>query len=243
VVALIEGAETPEEIFVYAAHWDHLGTNPEIDGDGIYNGAIDNATGTAALLELARVYMASEKAPRRSVLFLALAAEEQGLLGSKFYASQPLFPFNKTVAGINIDSMSIVGKARDVIVVGHGQSELDNYLTEFAALQNRIVKPDPRPERGSYYRSDHFEFARMGVPMLFAKGGQDHLEKGVEFGKALADDYSSNRYHQPGDEYSEDWDLSGAMQDMELYYQIGKRIADSEDWPRWSDSSEFKSYR
>lgn len=243
VGALIEGSEAQDEVFVYAAHWDHLGTNPAIEGDGIYNGAIDNASGTAALIEMARVFSNSKTAPRRSILFLAVGAEEQGLLGSRYYANHPLFPLDKTVAGINIDAMSIVGKTRDVIVVGYGQSELDNYLSEFAALQNRVVKPNPHPERGYYYRSDHFEFAKKGIPMLFAKSGKDHVEHGIEYGEAMSDDYSANRYHQPGDEYSEDWDLSGAMQDMELYYQIGRKIADTDEWPAWSEDSEFKQYR
>lgn len=243
VGGLLKGSESPEEIFLYTAHWDHLGVNHDIEGDGIYNGAIDNATGTAAIMELARVFSQSEPKPKRSILFLAVAAEESGLLGSKYYAAHPLFPLNKTVAGINIDAMSVVGPTHDVVVVGHGQSQLDDLLVAAAQTQERVVKPNPHPERGYYYRSDHFEFAKKGVPMMYAKSGHDHREHGPEFGKAKSDEYIAKYYHQPSDEYTDDWDLSGAVEDLKLYYQVGRAVVDSDQWPQWSESSEFKAIR
>jgi Zn-dependent M28 family amino/carboxypeptidase len=243
VGGLVKGTQSPEEIFLYTAHWDHLGTNHDIEGDGIYNGAIDNATGTAAILELARIFSQSQVKPKRSILFLAVGAEESGLLGSKYYAAHPLFPMNTTVAGINIDAMSVVGPTHDIVVVGHGQSQLDNLLVTAAQTQQRVVKPNPHPERGYYYRSDHFEFAKKGVPMMYAKSGHDHREHGPEFGKAKSDEYIANYYHQPSDEYSDEWDLSGAVEDLELYYLVGRAVVDSDQWPQWSEVSEFKAIR
>ncbi len=243
LVAYIPGSEKPEESFIFSAHWDHLGTSSSLEGDKIFNGAIDNATGTAALLELAAAFKASGIAPKRSVIFLATTAEEQGLLGSAFYANHPLLPIDKTVAGLNMDALRAIGKTRDIVVVGHGFSELDKYLLEAASRQGRVIIPDPKPENGYYFRSDHFSLAKKGVPMMYAKGGDDHVEHGSEFGKSRLQEYTEKHYHQVSDEYSEDWDVSGIMQDLALFYDIARQIVDSDDWPQWSEDSEFKNIR
>jgi Zn-dependent M28 family amino/carboxypeptidase len=245
VGGLLPGSEAPGEAFIYTAHWDHIGTGKSDDPleDVIYNGAVDNATGTAALIELARAFGALEHRPRRSVAFLAVTAEESGLLGSAWYAEHPAFPMPRTAGGINIDGMSVNGPTDDVVVVGYGASELEDHLRTAAEAQGRTIEPEPNPERGSFYRSDHFNFAKMGVPMLYARSGLEHREHGRGYLEAKRDEYTRVRYHQPDDEVLDDWDLRGAMEDLQLYFDVGLGVADSEDWPKWYEGSEFKAIR
>lgn len=243
VAAMIKGSEAPEEIFVYVAHWDHLGTDPALEGDQIYNGALDNASGTAALLEIARAYTELPQAPRRSVLFLSVTAEEQGLLGTRYYAQNPIFPLENTVGGINMDGMNNFGETRDITVVGLGMSDLDGYLTAAAAAQERVVNGDRESEKGYYYRSDHFELAKEGVPMIFPWGGYDDREKGVAYGMEKADEYTKDHYHRVSDEYNLSWVVSGALQDMNMYFKAGLDVANSSAWPNWKEGTEFKAKR
>ncbi len=242
VAALIEGAEAPQETVLYTAHWDHLGRCQAVADDDICNGALDNASGTAGLIELARAFAAGPR-PRRSVLFLAVTAEEKGLLGSEHYAQRPLFPLEQTVANINMDGLPGYGRSRDIIVVGAGKTELETILARYAAAQSRLVKPENFPERGSYYRSDQFSLAKVGVPALFAKGGLDLLQGGVEKGLEQDSAYIADRYHKPDDEYSPDWDLSGASEDLALLYAIGRELAEGRAWPSWRPGAEFAPIR
>lgn len=243
VAAILKGSEAPDEVFIYMAHWDHLGTDPKLEGDNIYNGALDNASGTAALLELAKAYSALPQAPRRSVLFLSVTAEEQGLLGSLYYAANPLFPLANTVGGLNMDGMNNVGSTRDITVVGLGMSDLDDYLAAAAAAQERVVEGDREAEKGYYYRSDHFELAKKGVPMLYPAGGYDDREKGVAYGMEKAEEYTTDHYHRVSDEYDLSWNVSGALEDMEMYFKTGLDIANSDDWPNWKEDTEFRATR
>jgi Zn-dependent M28 family amino/carboxypeptidase len=243
VAALLRGSEAPDEIFIYMAHWDHLGTDPKLEGDQIYNGALDNASGTAALMEIARAYAALPQAPRRSVLFLSVTAEEQGLLGSLYYAANPLYPLQNTVGGLNMDGMNNFCASRDITVVGLGMSDLDDYLAAAAAAQERVVEGDREAEKGYYYRSDHFELAKEGVPMLYPSGGYDDREKGVAYGMEKANEYTEDHYHRVSDEYDLSWDVSGAMEDMEMYFKTGLDVANSDDWPNWKEGTEFRATR
>ena len=242
VIATIPGSERPEETIIYTAHWDHLGVNPEIEGDSIFNGAADNATGTAGLLALAELHM-RQPAPERTLVFLAVTAEESGLLGSQWYAQQPIYPIETTVANINMDNLNTFGRTRDVVVVGAGSSQLEKYLEKAASLQGRYVTAEPNPERGYYYRSDHFNFAKVGIPALYAESGEDNVKNGREWGAAQAQDYTDNRYHAPSDEYNPNWDLSGAAEDIQMYYEIASDLINSMDFPEWFDSNEFKAIR
>jgi len=245
VGAVLPGSARPEELFIYTAHWDHIGTDPDVaEGeDGIYNGAVDNASGIAALLELARSFAALPRAPQRSVAFLAVTAEESNLLGSAHYAAHPAVPMSQTVAGLNMDSMNVYGPTRDVVVVGYGSSQMEDILREQAAKQQRVVEPEEHPERGGYFRSDHFNFARQGVPMLYAESGSDHIELGREYTEARNREYLQYRYHTAKDEITEDWDLRGLALDIELYFGIGLAVADSDTWPEWYEGNEFKAVR
>ena len=243
--ALLTGSKRPEEAFVYMAHWDHIGTDlsvPEGE-DRIYNGAVDNASGIGALLELAYSFAALPRAPQRSVAFLAVTAEESGLLGSAHYANDPAIPMNKTVGGLNMDSMHVYGPTNDVVVVGYGSSELEDVLRKKATSQERVVKPEEHPERGSYYRSDHFNFAKKGVPMLYAESGSDHRELGPDYIKIKGAEYLKDRYHTVRDEIDEDWDLRGLALDIEMYFGIGLDVADGEEWPEWYEGNEFRLIR
>ncbi|MEX0962702.1 MAG: M20/M25/M40 family metallo-hydrolase [Pseudohongiellaceae bacterium] len=242
VVAMIPGTERPEETIIYTAHWDHLGVNPELPGDKIYNGAADNATGTAALLALAKLHRDQGPAAR-SIVFLAVTAEESGLLGSRWYTEHPVFPLEKTVANINIDVINTNGPMRDVVVVGNGSSELENYLEQAATAQGRYLVAEPTPERGYYYRSDHFNFAKAGVPALYAESGEDSVAHGKQWGAEQAQDYTDNRYHAPSDEYNPDWDLSGAGQDIYLYFNIADKLSRESGFPNWFAGNEFKGIR
>ena len=242
VIAMIPGTERPEETIIYTAHWDHLGVNPEIPGDNIYNGAADNATGTAALLAMAKMHADAGPAPR-SVVFLAVTAEESGLLGSRWYAEHPVFPLATTVANINIDVLNTYGPMHDIVVVGNGSSELEAYLEEAATAQGRHLVEEPNPERGYYYRSDHFNFAKAGVPAIYAESGEDSVEFGKEWGAEQAQDYNENRYHAPSDEYDSSWNLEGAAQDILLYFDVANKLSRESNFPNWLEGNEFKSIR
>jgi len=243
VFALLPGSERPDEYVVYMAHWDHLGRDATLDGDQIYNGALDNATGVACLLDLAEAFVSLPRAPARSVLFFATTAEEQGLLGSAFYAENPIYPAAKTVAAINMDGANIWGKMRDITIVGYGMSELDDYLKEAAAAQGREVRPDPEAEKGFYYRSDHFELAKKGIPALYTDSGIDSAEHGEEWGLAQRDAYTTERYHKPSDEFDPSWDMAGAVDDVRLFFRVGYRLANESRFPNWREGTEFKAVR
>lgn len=243
VLAVLPGSVSPDEHVIYIAHWDHLGSDPGLENDQIYNGAYDNASGTAGLLVLANVFADLEDPPGRSILFLAVGAEEQGLLGSAFFASNPTVPPQNIVAAINMDGLNVFGRMRDITVVGHGNSDLDGYVEESAAAQGRYVRPDPEPEKGFFYRSDHFEFAKVGIPALYTDPGIDHIEHGEEWGRAQRDEYTRERYHKPSDEYDPDWDLGGAMDDLQLLFRVGYQLASEETFPNWSTGNEFRARR
>ena len=240
----IEGRGRPDEIFIYTAHWDHIGLKPDDSKeDVIYNGAQDNATGTAALLEMAQAYKALPAAPARSVMFLAVTAEESGLLGSKYYAEHPAFAMNMTVAGINMDGMATYGETDDIVVVGYGNSQMDDYLRAVSATQGREVVPEPTPEKGYFYRSDHFNLAKKGVPMLYAEAGIKARGKPEGWGEAAANEYTKERYHKPADEVHATWDNGGILQDMNAHFRIGMAISNSNDWPQWAEGNEFRAIR
>jgi Zn-dependent M28 family amino/carboxypeptidase len=244
VIAKITGSTYPNEYIIYTAHWDHLGIGVPVNGDSIYNGAADNGTGTAGLIEMARAFKASGKAPERTVVFLAVTAEEQGLLGSAWYGDNPIYPTEQTVANLNIDMLTPIGPTKDLIVIGFGQSQLDDWVEEIASTQGRYVVPDRSPEKGFFFRSDHFNFARVGIPALFLGSGWDHTEQGMDYGKQKADEFTAKNYHQPSDEFDRaTWDLRGIMQDLELYYMLGEKLANSREWPEWKEGSEFKALR
>jgi len=243
VVARVSGTGAADEYVLYMAHWDHLGTDPTATGDGIYNGAVDNATGTAALLALAGAYASLGTHPRRSVLFLAVTAEEQGLLGSAYYGSNPTVPLRQIVAAINMDALNVLGPMRDVTVVGYGKSELDGIVEDAAAAVNRTVIPDGEPEKGYYYRSDHFSLAKYGVPAVYVDAGTDHMVRGREWTREQTDAYRVERYHQPGDEYDPDWDLTGLVEDVRLLFRVGFRLAAGREWPNWNEGTEFRAAR
>jgi len=245
VIAKITGSKRPDEYVIYSAHWDHLGIGqPDEKGDSIYNGAADNASGTAALLEIARAFKSLPEKPERTVIFLAVTAEEQGLLGSAYYAQHPVYPLARTVANLNIDVLNTYGPTRDITYSGKGQSGLEDLLADEAKAKGRYVAPEDHPEAGHYFRSDHFNFARAGVPSLTADGGVDDVSKGKEYGKQKHDEYTAQHYHQPSDEYdAKTWDLSGGLQDVGLVYLIGKKLAFGNSWPLWKAGSEFKAIR
>ena len=243
VIGVMKGTKRPDEYVLYTAHWDHLGRcTAAADGDDICNGAVDNATGTAALVALAEGF-AKAGAPERSVVFLAVTAEESGLLGSKFYAENPIFPLSQTVGGVNMDAFSMSGPAKNLTVIGKGKSQLDVYLEAAAKSEGRTPEMEPTPEKGFYYRSDHFSFAKLGVPMVYFEGGDDLVTGGKAAAKAAAEDYEKNRYHAPGDEFDEKWDWSGVMSDLKLYYRVGRMLAMTDAWPNWNDGDEFRAVR
>ncbi len=243
IIGILPGSEAPDEYVLHTAHWDHLGRcTAAPDGDDICNGAVDNATGTAALVALAEAH-AKAGPPRRSLVFLAVTAEESGLLGASYYAQNPVFPLAQTVGGINMDAFQVAGPAKDVTVVGPGKSQLDAFLLAGLEADGRRITPDAKPEAGYYYRSDHFAFAKLGVPMLYIDGGEDLIAGGKDAGAAVAKDYTENRYHGPKDEFNEAWDWSGVMADLQLYYRIGRSLSMSTSWPNWNEGDEFKGVR
>jgi Zn-dependent M28 family amino/carboxypeptidase len=240
VVARIEGSDPAlkNEYVIYTAHWDHLGTDARLRGDQIYNGAVDNATGCAALLEIARAFR--DLRPRRSILFAAVTAEEKGLLGAKYYATHPLYPLRDTVANINMDALNVWGRTKDVEVIGAGQSTLEDILRTIAEKQGRRIVPDAQPEKGSYFRSDHFEFARQGVPALDAKSGLEIIGKPAGFGLEKRQEFVGRDYHKPSDEIKAGWDFSGLAEDAEMLLRVGLEVANAKDRPEWKTGSEFK---
>lgn len=245
VLGKITGSKRPEETIIYTAHWDHLGIGqPDATGDSIYNGALDNASGTAGIMEIAEAFMALETKPERTVVFLAVTAEEEGLLGSAYYTQNPVFPKETTVANINIDGVNAFGKTKNIVVVGMGQSELDDYLADACKNAGRYISPDPLPGAGFYFRSDHFNFAKIGIPALYLDPGNDHIEYGTTYGDKKAEEFIAERYHQPSDEFDEaTWDLQGGFADLQLVFDVGKRLAFETTWPQWKEGSEFKAIR
>ena len=245
MIAMLEGRDPKRrnEYIVYMAHWDHLGIGPEVNGDKIYHGARDNASGVAGLLEIARAFTKLQPRPRRSILFLSVTAEEQGLLGSQYYAEHPLYPLEKTLAVINMDGLNTLGKTKDISVVGLGMSTLDDYVKAVAAEQGRVVKPDAEPEKGFYYRSDHFSFAKQGVPALDAGAGIDYIGRPEGWGLEMRNRYTTRDYHKPSDTVKPDWDLSGAVKDLQLLAEVGYRIANAREYPTWNPGTEFKAKR
>jgi Zn-dependent M28 family amino/carboxypeptidase len=239
VVALVPGATYPDEYVIFTAHWDHLGQ----EGDEIFNGAVDNASGTAGLVLIAEAFAKLDPPPQRSVLFVAVTAEEQGLLGSEYYAANPVVPLEQTVAVINIDSLNYIGPTRDITIIGYGASELDAFVDAAAAKHERRVLPDQRPEAGSYYRSDHFSFAKQGVPAVYPSMGRDLVDGGRERGIELAQAFGRDHYHQASDEYSPDQDWRGAAEDLKLFFDIALGIANSRAWPNWVEGNEFRALR
>ena len=243
LIGRLPGTTHPEETILYTAHWDHIGIGEaDANGDAIFNGAVDNATGTTALIEMARLF-ASGPRPERSIVLIGFTAEESGLLGSEFYAANPVYPLATTVAGFNIDGMNVIGPMVDVSVTGSGYSSLEDNLARHAAMQNRTVSPDSSPEAGYYFRSDHFPLAKQGVPMLYADGGTALVDGGRAAVVAAEDDYRANRYHQADDEWRADWNLNGMAQDIMLLYGIGLEIANSRAWPTWNEGTEFRPVR
>lgn len=243
VVARLRGSKYPEEAIVYSAHWDHLGTHADEPDDNIYNGAIDNATGVAGVLEIAEQFTVQDPKPERSVVFLFVTLEESGLLGSAYYAAHPVVPLAKTVAVVNIDAMPVVGLTRDLVVVGLGNSELEDVLRPITDRQKRVLTEESAPEKGQFFRSDHFSFAKAGVPALYAKGGVDHIEKGREYGISVIDDYTAKRYHKSADNFDPEWDLRGIVQDLNALYGVGKVLSTNRAWPNYREGNAFKAVR
>jgi len=243
VVGKVAGASRPDDTVIYSAHWDHLGVGePDARGDRIYNGAVDNATGTAALIEMARAFAAGPR-PARTVLFLALTAEEQGLLGSEYYAENPLYPLGRTVGVLNMDALGVDGPARNFSISGSARLGLLDMLIEAGKARGRDYAPDPHPEAGYFFRSDHFSFAKRGVPAISFDPGDDLVTGGTARGEAASAAYRAERYHQPGDEWRDDWNLDGLVQDVALLKAVGDRLANGADWPNWTEGSEFRPIR
>ncbi|KAA2284589.1 M28 family metallopeptidase [Arenimonas fontis] len=253
ILAVLPGSQRPEEAIVYTAHWDHLGDHGASHGGGesaagqgedhIYNGAIDNATGVAGVLEIAEAFTVQDPAPERSVVFLLVTLEESGLLGSKYYAANPVIPLKDTVAVVNLDAMPVVGPTRDFVVIGLGNSELDEVLRPIAEAQGRVLVEEDGVEKGFFFRSDHFSFAKHGVPALYAKGGIDHVEKGVDYGREVQARYIAEAYHKPADEFDPAWDLRGVVQDLQALYGVGRELAGNEAWPNYVEGNAFRAAR
>jgi Zn-dependent M28 family amino/carboxypeptidase len=243
VIGVLPGTTRPNEYVIYTAHWDHLGRcDADPTGDNICNGAVDNASGTAGLVALAEAHAKAGPA-ERSIVFLAVTAEESGLLGSRYYGENPVFPLARTVGGVNMDSLSLGGASRDFVAIGLGKSELDAYLQRAIAPMGLALKSEPSPQAGYYYRSDHFSLAKQGVPMIYAKNGEDLVNGGPAAGAAQAADYRANRYHGPNDEYDPSWDWSGAVRELQIYYGIGRELAEGKAWPNWNKGDEFRAIR
>ncbi|MGH7982436.1 MAG: M20/M25/M40 family metallo-hydrolase [Candidatus Udaeobacter sp.] len=245
VIGKLEGDDPKlrDEYIIYTAHWDHLGRHPELQGDQIFNGAIDNASGVASVIQLAAAFKKLNPPPKRSVLFMATTAEEAGLLGAKYYAEHPLYPLEKTLADINIDTVNPWGKTRDIEDISDNNSTLDDLLAAAAKRNGRVMTPNSQPEKGGFYRADHFEFSKRGVPSLYTGGGKDFPGKPANFGQQKKDDYTAHHYHQPSDEVDPSWDLSGAVQDVHLLFEVGYQVANGDKFPEWKPGSEFKSKR
>ncbi|HLN54744.1 MAG TPA: M28 family metallopeptidase [Bacteroidales bacterium] len=244
VAALWKGSDRSDECIIYTAHWDHLGINPDFEGDSILNGAVDNATGIAGLLGIAKAFTSLPERQERSILFLAVTAEEQGLLGSEYYARNPIFPLDKTVAEINMDALNIFGSTKDMTIVGFGNSQLDDYTIKVLEKYNRYASPDPTPEKGGYFRSDHFPFARKGVPALYLSKGVDNIEHGKEWALAESEKWISENYHKPSDNYEPDkWDFKGMTDDIKVIFEVGYDLSMTDDFPEWKSGFPFKPLR
>lgn len=242
VIGYIEGSQYPDETIVYMAHWDHLGMVETEDGVDIYNGAVDNATGVGAIISIAERFMTHDEQPERSIVFMAVTAEESGLLGSKFYGENPVFPPATTVGGINIDALNVYGPTWDVSVVGYGNSEMEEYIHRYARKQGRYVVPEPTPEAGYFYRSDHISLARQGIPMIYAQAGKDYIGQDEAYAEMVSKDMAS-RYHAPTDVIHDMWIWDGLHQDMWMFYHIGQDLANSREWPNWNEGNEFRQLR
>src|SRR6184192_1983356 len=245
VVGKLEGSDSKlrDEYIIYTAHWDHLGRHPELQGDQIFNGAIDNASGVASLIQLAAAFTKLNPPTKRSVLFMATTAEEAGLLGAKFYAEHPLYPLEKTLADVNIDTVNPWGKTRDIEDLSDNNSMLDDLLAAAAKRNGRVMTPNSQPEKGGFYRADHFEFSKRGLPALYTGGGKDFIGKPADFGQQKKDDYTAHHYHQVSDEVNPEWDLSGAVQDVQLLFEVGYQVANGDKFPEWKPGTEFKAKR
>jgi Zn-dependent M28 family amino/carboxypeptidase len=245
VVAKLPGSDAQfrNEFVTCSAHWDHLGLDPKLSGDKVYHGARDNALGVAGLIELAREFAALKPRPKRSLLFIATTGEEQGLLGAKYYAEHPLYPIERTLANLNMDALNPWGRTRDVSVFGFGNSTLEDLLKTAADRQGRKVIADPEPEKGGFFRADHFEFAKVGVPALYFASGIDYVGKPAGYGLQKRDEFTANDYHKPSDVIKPDWDLSGTVEDLELLFEVGRAVANAADWPQWKEGSEFRPRR
>jgi len=242
VIGILPGTSAPEDTILYTAHWDHLGHCTPVNGDDICNGALDNASGVAGLVALAEAQVRAGPA-KRTIAFMSVTAEESGLLGSRYYAEHPIYPLSHTVGGVNMDVLNVSGPARDFVITGAGKSELEDLIVPLVKAQDRVIKPEPNPERGGYFRSDHFSFAKLGVPMLDGGSGEDLVKGGEAAGHAATVDYIEHRYHKPQDEYDPSWDWSGAVQDLTLYYRLGRELADGKAWPNWYPTAEFRAIR
>ncbi|MFS0772477.1 M28 family peptidase [Sphingomonas sp. 1P08PE] len=243
VIGVLPGTAAKDDYVLYSAHWDHLGRCDAVAGDDICNGAVDNATGTAGLVALAQAHVKAGPA-KRSIAFLAVTAEESGLLGSRYYAEHPVYPLARTVGGVNMDVLNVIGPVRDFVLTGAGKSEIEDLVKPFIAAQGRTIAPEPNPERGGYYRSDHFSFAKLGVPMLSGESGEDLVAGGKEAGAKATEDYVANRYHKPADNYDPNWNWGGAVQDLQVYYGLGRQLADDTSlWPNWYPTAEFRAIR
>jgi len=244
VIGLLPGSDRADEVIIYSSHWDHLGVGEPMNGDSIYNGAVDNGTTTAWMLEIAEAFARLKRSPSRSIMILSPTAEEQGLLGSKYYVENPVFPLNKTVVNINNDLLLPFGPYKDIMITGYGQSELDDYIKRFAEKYDRYVLPDPNPHTGMYYRADHFSFARAGVPAMFARGNCDSREYGKEWAAQMEQEWLNYYYHKPTDEYDpKTWSFEGIVEDAKLMFRIGYELANSDYFPKWKEGSEFKKIR
>ncbi len=245
VIGKIEGSDPAlkNEYVIYTAHWDHFGVGVPVNGDPVYHGAVDNATGVAGLIEIGRAFAAMPVRPKRTILMMAVTGEEQGLLGSGYYAANPLYPLAKTLGVVNMDALNVLGQTKDLTITGLGNSDLDDYAAKVAAEQGRVIKPDPAPERGGFYRSDHFPFAQMGVPALASGAGIDYVGRPEGWGKARMADFTAHDYHQPSDKVKPNWDMSGAVQDLQYYWMVGYRVAQADRYPQWKPGTEFKARR
>ncbi len=243
VVAMIPGSSKPDEAVIYTAHWDHLGIDPTRKGHKVYSGAIDNGTGLSMLLEIAGAFAQQPTAPQRSVVFFMPTLEESGLLGSQYYAAQPVFPLHKTVADIAVDALPIIGRAHDMTVIGKGQSQLEDMLADVLKRQGRVISPETTPENGFYFRSDHFNFARAGVPAMLASSGLDLRDGGKAAGRQALADYTAHRYHTPDDVFNPDWDYAGILEDTQALYELGQHLSQTGVWPAWYADSPFKAQR
>jgi Zn-dependent M28 family amino/carboxypeptidase len=244
VVGVVQGSKHPDDVILYTAHWDHLGVKPDVAGpDKIYNGAIDNGMGVSSILELGEAFAHDKTPPQRSIAIICWTLEEQGLLGSEYFAKHPIWPLSHIVGGINIDANLPVGPAHDLVLIGSSASEMEDLLAGVLKSQGRVISADPEPEKGGFYRSDHISLAKVGVPMIDPNGGFDLVNGGRAAGKAARDDYREHHYHQPSDEFDPKWDLSGPIQDLQALYEFGERLGISEQWPNWYPGKEFRPIR